>query len=724
MAGDRNATDVPQSDPVHIHSPPEIPSSPPSIVSEAGYRRKPKRPPPVTPRSFRKFFTPRSSLNSTGNGVYTSRQALKELGSTSLNRRGPAFMKAAKTHSTDHGILKSPFLEPAKTPSRKRKLSFSSSGSPPQSSPLRKVRLTTAVYENRGTDKADKTVNDIYIPVSPERILSPRRSIQKQLFSTTPPAQPLRRSKALATSGGLCLRSVSGRMNRLTLRSNYGSGWQDQASNFSSRPDDHHQSINISGDRLALPVCIAPCKTNSLVAIGDEEGGIRLLDSAKGVKNGFSNAHLSFRAHGNSILNLEFSSDDLLLATAAGDQTTLIIDMTTQKPIHCLSNHSASVKHVQFQPGSNDRMVATCSRDGNVNIWDLRCRGHEMPPLQIRCSLASEDDEPSTPLPKINYPQPIRTIQDAHTLIPRASKLATLDKPETQLSQENVAVTSLSFLPAGRENLFVTASSANACVKLWDMRTSYNIRKGHPVPLSTTREPDCHVSHRSWGVTSMALNGDGSRLYTLCRDAYVYAYSTSHLILGGSPDINLNNNRPRRTGGPNKEGLGPLYRFGHPGLQVSSFYVKTAVRPAQDDRGEMLAVGNSEHSAVLFSTDEKFLVPSKSIDEAQSPTKAQTPSTRRALRRANSEIGLSGRPESTVPTYQTGTRLVGGHQKEVSAVAWAHGGELVTVSDDFSARCWREGADARELRTGGEADGRRWRCGWAETPHSYNDEEE
>ncbi|QKX57934.1 uncharacterized protein TRUGW13939_05054 [Talaromyces rugulosus] len=710
-----------QSDPVHILSSQEIPSSPPSIVSEAGARRKPRRPPPVTPRSFKKFFTPRSSLHSANKGIQTSRHVLRELSSTSLNRRGPAFTKAATSQAAGHGILKSPFTETTKTPSRKRKLSFSSTGSPPQSSPLRKVRLTTTLYNERHTNEI---VDEIGPPISPLKALSPPKSLQKQLFPAKPPAGPLRRSKALASTGELCLRSVSGRMNRLTMRSNYGYGWQDQASNFYSRPEDQHQSVNITGDRLALPVCIAPCKTNSLVAIGDEEGGIRLLDSAKDVKNGFSNAHLSFRAHGNSILNLEFSSDDLLLATAAGDQTTLIIDIQTQKPIHCLSNHTASVKHVQFQPGSNNRMVATCSRDGTVNIWDLRCRGYEMPSLQVRCSLASDpDDEPSAPLPKINYPQPVRTVQDAHTFMPKALKL-TGDKPETQFSQDNVTVTSLSFLPAGRENLFVTASSTNACVRLWDMRTSYNIRKGHPVPLSTTREPDCHVSHRSWGVTSMALNGDGSRLYTLCRDAYVYAYSTSHLILGGSPDMNMNNTRPRRTGGPNKEGLGPLYRFGDPGLQVSSFYVKTALRPAKDDRGEMLAVGNSESSAVLFPTDERFLEPTNLADQPELPPNTQAPLGRPGLRRTNSEVGLSGRPESAIPTYRTGTRLVEGHQKEVSAVSWAHGGELVTVSDDFSARCWREGPDARDLRTGGEADGRRWRCGWADTKDSYDDEEE
>ena len=38
---------------------------------------------------------------------------------------------------------------------------------------------------------------------------------------------------------------------------------------------------------MTLPFCTASCNTNSITAIGDEQGGIRLLDSAKGDKDGF-----------------------------------------------------------------------------------------------------------------------------------------------------------------------------------------------------------------------------------------------------------------------------------------------------------------------------------------------------------------------------------------------------------------------------------------------------
>lgn len=460
---------------------------------------------------------------------------------------------------------------------------------------------------------------------------------------------------------------------------------------------------------------------NSLVAIGDEEGGIRLLDSAPDDKNGFSKAYLTFRPHVNAIMDLEFSSDDRLLATASGDQTALVIDMTTQKPIYSLAKHVSSLKRVQFQPASNDKVLATCSRDGNVNIWDLRCKGYDAPALQVRCSISEPEEYPPGPLPKTKFVQALNSIQGAHAWM---SRTAISEKLESQAGRADVTVTSLTFLRPGRENLFVTASEANACVRLWDLRTAYNVRRGRPTPLSTTKEPESHIKHRCFGTTSLTLNGDGSRLYTLCRDSTVYAYSTSHLILGSAPELAPHSARPRRSGGPDKDGLGPLYGFRHPQLKVSSFYVKVALRPAVGNRCEMLAAGSSDHCVVLFPTDERFhTTPSIPHFEDDLPNH-NLHSTRRSLRRTNSGLGGPGRLEDTIPIYQSGTALVGGHQKEVSAVTWTCNGELVSASDDCSTRCWREGSHARELRLGGETEGRRWHSGWADTSDSYDDADE
>ncbi|PYH91711.1 WD domain protein [Aspergillus ellipticus CBS 707.79] len=716
MDSSHDLPEVPRSEPVFPPpSFPELPSSPPSIASDVGFRRKLKKPPPVTPRSFRKFFTPRSMLSSGSNAssVRTNRQALKALSSPAVNRLGPAFTRTSKPaeHRPEASDL-------TRTPTRKRKFSFSSIGSPLQSSPLRKVRVRNAIQDE---EEVEVPVRDIEVNTKSHED-DPRSSPAAE-----PPRQvaPVRRSQALQTSGALYMRSVMGsRANRVTRRANSGAGWQDLTSNFYSRSTDSHTCTSNTGDRFVLPFCTASCNTNSLVAVGDEEGGIRLLDSAKDDKTGFSQAYLTFRPHTNSIMDLEFSSDDMLLATASGDQTALVIDMATQTPVYCLSNHVSSVKRVQFQPAANNKVLATCSRDGNVNIWDLRCKGFDKPCVQVQCSLES-DAEPAAGsiTSKTTFPQVLNTIHGAHAWTSQTPMSA--EKPEPLIRRSDITVTSLAFLPQGRENLFVTASEANACVRLWDLRTAHNNRRGRPVlPLSTTREPDSHVKYRRFGLTSMALGGDGSRLYTLCRDGTVYAYSTSHLILGSAPELSLNNDRPRRLGGSDKEGLGPLYGFRHPRFQVASFYVKVGVRKATADKPEMLAVGSSDRCAMVFPTDERFLPHSQKTSTDDDLPRTPFSSTRSGLRRTNSGVGLSGRLEDTVPIYQSGTPLDQGHVREVSAVSWTADGELITVSDDYSARCWREGPEARELRTSGGSEGRGWRCGWAETKDSFDDDDE
>ncbi|KAL4993302.1 WD40-repeat-containing domain protein [Aspergillus recurvatus] len=713
MTRSHDLPELPRSEPIFLSPSQEIPSSPPSIASDARLCRKPKKPPPVTPRSFRRFFTPRSLQDSgLGNAVRTSRQALMALSSPAVNRLGPAFTRTLKA-----AMSKPEPADPLRTPSKKRKLSFSSIVSPLQSSPIRRVRVRGMLED----DEVQAPVKDIDVGAGLEgnedKPVSPIRASLK--------VSPVRRSKALQTSGALFMRSVIGsRVSRVTMRANSGVGWQDLTSTFHSRPDDSHACVSSSGDRLALPFCTAACNTNTLVAVGDEEGGIRLLDSAIDDKVGFSKSYLTFRPHANAIMDLDFSSDDMLLATASGDQTAIVIDMATQKPVYCLSNHVSSLKQVKFQPAANNKVLTTCSRDGNVNIWDLRCKGFEKPSLQVQCSLESESELDPAMSSKMTYPQVLNTVHGAHAWMPQ---IMTPEKTEPQVARSDITVTSLAFLPPGRENLFVTASEANACVRLWDLRTAHSNRRGRPaLPLSTTREPDSHLKYRRFGVTSIALGGDGSRLYSLCRDGTVYAYSTSHLVLGHAPELSLNNDRPRRSGGSDKDGLGPLYGFRHPRLRVSSFYVKIGVRKAAGDRPEMLAVGSGEPCAVIFPTDEKFLDPSTQRQAVQPDQFPATPSfsTRSGLRRTNSSIGLSQRLEDTIPIYQTGTPLVEGHKKEVSGVSWTVDGELITVSDDYSARCWREGPEARDLRAGGETEGRRWRCGWADTKDSYEDEDE
>ena len=294
-------------------------------------------------------------------------------------------------------------------------------------------------------------------------------------------------------------------------------------------------------------------------------------------------------------------------------------------------------------------------------------------------------------------------------------------KGESPGRSGDISITALSFLPTGREHLLMTASEANAVIKLWDIRSQPKPRHRLLLPVSATREPDNHMWHRPFGINSLSLSGDGARFYTLCRDSTVYAYSTNHLILGSAPEFDPLPKRKPQTTTSSKEGLGPLYGFRHPKFLATSFYVKSSLRVARNDRSEMLAVGSSDGCAILFPTEEPQIRDSTGKIEFGDAT--LTSSICPKVNRKASASSSFMRPAATIPIYETGTVLVRGHRKEVTSSTWTHDGDLVTVGDDYVARCWREGDKAQELRQGGEVNGQRWDCGWADVD-GYWDEEE
>jgi hypothetical protein len=281
-------------------------------------------------------------------------------------------------------------------------------------------------------------------------------------------------------------------------------------------------------------------------------------------------------------MDLQFSSDDAYLAAGSGDQTAQIVDVRTQQTLSVLAKHKSSVKQVRFQPG-DDKIVATSSRDGAVQIWDLRCKGGQM---SVHSAWGS--DAP--------YASVIRTLASAHAdgspamSAPGAtsSRTSSMNKVEPVNRRNDVSITALSFLPEGREHLLLTASDASTCVKLWDIRGRYSLR-GPAIPISTTRHPESHNRHRHFAINSLTLNGDASRLYALSKDNTVYAYSTSHLILGVAPELCTTSSSKQKYCGVGQEGLGPIYGFRHQNFHAGSFYVKASLRKAHGDKTELLA---------------------------------------------------------------------------------------------------------------------------------------
>ena len=460
---------------------------------------------------------------------------------------------------------------------------------------------------------------------------------------------------------------------------------------------------------------------NSLVAVGDEEGGVRLLETREDGKRKFRHSYLDLRPHTNAILDLHFSADDLLLLTASGDQTAQIIDMPTQKAISVLGGHVSSVKQVRIQPGSNDKIIATSGRDGSIQTWDLRCKGTHRPVMNVKGS-GDESCQVTTYTleDQLFYAARSSLIPDAHVDVENGSK--SLQQP-TRVAGENrvpwrsrplrneVSITAMSYLSAFNPHLLLSGSESCATVKLWDLRAS--ARQGRPSPLSTTQQPEFHNRHRQFGLTSMDLSGDGARLFTLCKDNTAYAYSVPHLILGSSPEMESSTVRARRYP-VKRQGLRPIYGLRHPNLKVSSFYVKLAARPARDGNKELLAVGSTDCCAVLF--DESCLGRRLASHYGSSERPHSLPTeVSPFVQGVASTNALGPDLQESIPIYGQGTALIRGHEKEVAGVTWSSGGDLVTVGDDMRCRVWKEDeVKAREVRRSGESNGKRWLHGWAE----------
>lgn len=443
-----------------------------------------------------------------------------------------------------------------------------------------------------------------------------------------------------------------------------------------------------------------------------------MLESTKWGKPPFATTYVAFRVHTNAIIDMTFSEDDSLLATASGDQSARVVDMTTQQTISILGNHNASLKQVRFQPGvANNSVLATSSRDGSLQIWDLRVNGYEGPSHSI---FRPVDDRPNTrsAARRCQYARAVNAIYGAHKV--RTRQPPTIGPSDAPTRGEipgrigDVSVTAIQFLGNGLEHLLISASESDSSMKLWDIRSLATKRKTQTA-VSSTQQPQSHNKWRHFGISSLNLSSDGTRLYSLCKDNTVYAYSTAHLMLGHAPELSVStSSRPALR--PTQEGLGPLYGFRHPQLHATSFYVKSAIRKPKDGKSEMLAVGSSDGCAVLFPTDERYL-PVRQPGLATGTNFSTSQQPRPGLRRVGSGL------DDSVPISINGTALRRGHDREVASLTWTSEGNLVTVGDDYLVRCWREGDAARDLRTGGEGEGRRWGCGYAEVSEKYDEDE-
>lgn len=658
-----------------------------------------KKNPSVTPKRFNKFFTPRP--RNAQRLANASRKILQDLSAARLNSR-----------AENTSRLGLPDIGQSEPPSKKRKLSFTSIASLP-SSPIRKhteqddeLQAQSDDNEkkddlNEACDTADEDDEcELHPPITSRPRLIPYRSI--------------------STSAGFLSKQLG--VKGWRREADDSTLWQHETAHFYSTPDDscyYHNSVQRFS---SLPFCVASFKQSPLVAVGDEDGHVRVHQTFDN-NNCFKYGEVlkAWRPHDNAVMDLEISDDDKLLATASGDQTSHIYDIDKGVSVFFLRGHSGSVKRIQFQPGSGNQILATCSRDGNVFLWDLRSPEVGGPAIKNRDNRLSWDVWSSTV-----QVEPVNEIYDAHTSLDRLRRPKGRRHPGTLPSRYDYAITTCTFIGESRPHLLATASENDAIIKLWDARVSYADQSGRPTPVSATLEPDSHHNHRQFGVTSMAMSTDSSRLYAACRDHTIYAYSTSHLVLGGAPEMSASSPGHSKFTRTPKQGLGPLYGFRHSSLSIASFYDKLAVRPStctNDSMGnttEMIAVGSGQECAVIFPTNERYL----NKVALRAPISSELGESRVTLRGVSGQRSYQEAAED-FPIYYNGIALVNGHKKEVTAVTWTTNGNLVTVADDHTSRCWRQDPEkARALRLNTDREVMRHNSGWAEMNPGFDRDDE
>ncbi|EKD19974.1 uncharacterized protein L3040_002347 [Drepanopeziza brunnea f. sp. 'multigermtubi'] len=675
-------------------------------------KRKERRDPSVTPRKFKRFFTPQS-YRSAVNPV--SRKFLNDITA-----------QPAMNRNTQSSPLR-PF----------RRLVTGQDSSPLGFASRESKRRKVHDMVNQGKEVGYVGPHDGVMSSPCERAVKYSGEMDTECESEDeddgilPPHGTVKRTVRLEERGlgGQLLRRSIGTNTRQRFAP--VNDWRDNTAGFYSKPEDVHTSMSLLPPRQhqpqgarTIPFCVQGLnrEDSTLVALADEEGNFRILESAKGGHPPFSKSLFHDLVHKNAIIDMVFSEDDSRLATCSGDQTARVYDMHTKATLNILGTHAASLKQVRWQPGSgNNNILATSSRDGTIQLWDLRCntsKGATYPFFYPTMY------DPADINPTVVFNRHITCIGGAHKtptrLMPAIGTFDQVVRPDEMVPRTgDVSVTAIQFLPAGREHLLISGSESDASVKLWDMRqNNFKLRPGGA--LASTTPPQSHSKFRNFGINSLNMSGDGSKFYTLCKDNTVYAYSTEHLMLGQAPELSYTAKTRPPFPHTNRQGLGPLYGFRHPKLHATSFYVKSAIRKARNGKCEMLAVGSSDGSPVLFPTDERYLPTREQLMSPATGTQSSPAllETRPALRRLGSS---SSHVDDTLIISTNGTSLERGHEREVSSLTWTASGDLVTVGDDYLVRCWREDRDeAKSLRVGGEQEGRRWGCGWADVEADYD----
>ncbi|KAK6904991.1 hypothetical protein I203_105810 [Kwoniella mangroviensis CBS 8507] len=444
------------------------------------------------------------------------------------------------------------------------------------------------------------------------------------------------------------------------------------------RPRDFAPPLSIAFNNIAKNYDATSAKEaglRRLIAVAGEEGGVRILDVDEGLGSHREEKGFWWRAHGNAIFDLRWSADDTRVLTASGDQSTRLHALTTPTPTlqATLKGHTSSVKTTVFfdpsrshsDPSTSSSVIASGGRDGNILIYDIRCRGRQNRDIDHDALMVprGERERYSDGVPGfVAQPpnrgmelNPVMTIRNAHGDGRRNGNGRTATRSVTSL----VALQSM-------PGILASGGSFDGIVKLWDLRfPAPTTRSPEPRPSCTAigSLPDPTVygtipSRRARSINALCESPTTGDLYALCGDSKIHSLrpsSFTHLTDEGSD---------------NKEAIG-CKPYTDPNLLVSSFYIRLSISPD----GRYLSSGSCKGGVMSWDTHQK--------DGSNA--------TRLAL-------GMGG------------VQWPEGKEREVGAVDWGKD-MLAAASDDLATRLWRSDRDvARWLKDDPNKASEEW-CG-------------
>ncbi len=265
----------------------------------------------------------------------------------------------------------------------------------------------------------------------------------------------------------------------------------------------------------------------------------------------------TLEGHRDTVNSVVFSPDGKTIASASRDNTVIIWDAKTGKPIQTLKGHQDTVNSVVFSP--DGKTIASASSDKTVKIWDAQTgkpiqtlKGHQYYAVKKRFLASGFYIRTHNIINSVVFSPDGKTIASAsldRTVIIWDVKTG---KPIKTLKGHQDDVTSVVFSPDGKT---IASASSDKTVKIWDAQTGKPIKilKGHQDDVTSvvyspegqtiasasldktvkiwdaqTGKPIKILKGHQNGVTSVVFSPDGETIASASRQGRLWHTASWH----------------------------------------------------------------------------------------------------------------------------------------------------------------------------------------------------